>query len=207
MKLVPLFLCLVLFAALCCGCSSLTGRARVAAPAATVTGPGGASLVQAGDAQTPATAATSAGRSAFTIPQGQPVSLAPDGTATFTAAAPIVVTASFDTFKASGPSAFTPPAPPTPTDEAAGRASLWFRLGLALGVATGVFGLVKGWDAVAIGGGAVAVACLVALSLAAIPVWVWIVLGVGAAAIVGGPALWHLRVKHLTPPPVTAQTA
>lgn len=204
MKFVPLVLCILLVLAICAGCAPVP---VVVPPAATATGPGGASLVQGGDAQTPATAATSAGRSSFTVPASVPVSVSPDGTASFTSPTPLTFTASFEAFRASGPSAFAPPAPPTPTDEAAGRASLWFRLGLAAGIAAAVFGLVKSWDAVAIGGGAVAVACLVALSLAVIPVWVWIVLGTGLAAIVGGPALWHLRVKPLTPRPVTSQTS
>jgi hypothetical protein len=206
MKLVPLVLCIVLLLAIATGCA--TGRhAASRSPSATTTTPAGVTFKQTGDAATPATSTTTNGRSSFTIPAGVPVSILPDGTAAFTTPEPVTFSASFDTLRATGPQAFTPPAPPTPTDEAAGRASLWFRLGLAAGAALGIFGLVKGWDAVALGGGAVAAACLVALSLAAIPVWVWIALGVGAAAIVGGPALWHLRIKHLTPPPAAAQTA
>lgn len=205
------YLCFVALCFWCCflalgfplimlsGCA--TGRNPPRSPSSTVTTAGGGSFTQSGDAATPANVSTSTGRSSFTVPANVPVRVEPDGAALFTSPAPLTFSASFEAVHANGPAAFTPPAPPTPTDEAAGRASLWFRLGLAAGIAAGVFGLVKGWDAVAIGGGAVAAACLVALSLAAIPVWVWIALGVGAAAIVGGPALWHLRVKHMTPAP------
>lgn len=201
MKLVPFFLCLVLLCCLVTGCATFRPSPRP--PSATVETPGGGRFTQTGDAATGGNVTTTAGRSSFTIPAGVPVSILADGSAAFVTPEPLTVSACFDTLRATGPTSFTPPAPPTPTDEAAGRASLWFRLGLVAGIAAGIFGLVKGWDAVAIGGGAIAAACLVALSLAAIPVWVWITLGVGAAAIVGGPALWHLRVKHLeTPAPI-----
>ena len=195
MKTVPLFLCLVLFVTLACGCSSLTGRAK--SPAATMTAPNGGTLTQTGDAAKPAAASSSSGRSAFTVPKGVPVTIAPDGAASFTTTEPLTFSASFEAYRATGPQAFTPPAPPTPTDEAAGRASLWFRLGVAAGAALGIFGLIEGWKILALGGAALSGACLVALSLAAVPVWVWITLGIGAAAVIGGPALWHLKLAPL----------
>ena len=99
------------------GCANGARRVHAVAPAAVITG-AGASLTQNGEAQTPAAADTTAGRSALTIPAGTPVSIAPDGVATFTAALPISLTSSFDRFRATGPAAFTPPAPPTPADEA-----------------------------------------------------------------------------------------
>lgn len=124
--------CVVLLA----GCS--TGRrADPRPPAVTITGPGpaGGSLTQTGDAAAPATADTSTGTSGFIIPAGQPVSIAPDGVVSFTAAAPIQVAAQFSSFRAAGPAAFTPPAPPSPADEARGwgvRAFYLAALGCAL---------------------------------------------------------------------------
>lgn len=118
------------------GCSA-GRRADPRPPAVTITGPGpdGGSLTQTGDAAAPATADTSTGTSGFTIPAGQPVSIAPDGVVSFTAAVPIQVAAQFSSFRAAGPAAFTPPAPPSPADEARGwgvRAFYLAALGCAL---------------------------------------------------------------------------
>jgi MFS family permease len=69
------------------------------------------------------------------------------------------------------------------------------RLGLVAGIAAGVFGLVKGWDFVAWGGGAIAAGCVAGMALASVPPWLWAVFGVGAAACVIGPVIWHTKLK------------
>lgn len=112
------FVALSLVVAFGSGCAS--GRREPISPAATITGPAGASLAQTGDAATPAQADTAAGSSALVIPAGTAVSVAPDGTATFTAAEPVRIASEFTAFRATGPGAFTPPAPPSPADEARG---------------------------------------------------------------------------------------
>ncbi len=156
LRLVAIGLGLLLLVALT-GC--MPGGARPAqSPAATVTGPGGASLAQTGDAATPATADTSAGSSALTIPAGTLVTITAEGSATFTAAEPIALTSRFETFRATGPGAFTPPAPPTPADLARGFGVRAFYLAaLVCALAAGLC-LWRGYPLAAICAGGAAIA-------------------------------------------------
>lgn len=192
----------LLIAALCLaglGCSTFRRDREPESPAATITGPAGASLAQTGDAQTPATADTSAGSSALVIPAGTPVSIAADGTATFTAAEPVRIAATFSAFRAAGPGAFTPPAPPTPAEQARGWGVQVFQIALALGIAAAVFGLVRGWDFVMYGGAAVSAGAAFALFVASHPV-LFAVLGLGLGAAVAGVVIWHTKLKRAPSP-------
>lgn len=149
----------LLVAALClAGLGCQTSPRQVRAPAVTITGPAGASLAQSGDAATPAAAETSAGRSALVIPAGTPVAIAPDGVATFTAAAPVRLAAEFTGFRATGPGAFTPPAPPSPADVARGWGVRAFYLaGLGCALVAGLL-LWRGYPLAALATGGAAVA-------------------------------------------------
>lgn len=187
-------LLIILLAALLAGCAGWRSG-RPDTPPRVAAAVGGLPFEQTGAAAVPATAASTTTTTAATIPPGVAVTAAPDGSLTWTTAAPLAVVTTIRADTATGPAAFTPPAPPTPSDAAAGRASLLMRLGLVVGVALGVFGLVRGWDFVACGGGALAAGCVVGLSLAAIPAWLWVVFGIAAAACVLGPVLWHWKLK------------
>jgi hypothetical protein len=165
------------------------------APRARIDRPGLFQLYQDGLAQKPATATETTTQAAATVPPGVPVTAHPDGSITWTTAAPLSVVTTRTESAATGPAAFEPPAPATPTEEAAGLASLWMRLGLVAGIAAGVFGLVKGWDFVAWGGGAIAAGCVAGMALASVPPWLWLVFGVGAAACIIGPVIWHTKLK------------
>lgn len=194
-----LVLLIVLFLALLSpGCQSI--RAVASRPPQASVQAGGVSVDQEGAAASPATASTATTTTAATIPPGVQVTAHPDGSLTWTTAAPLSVVTTHTAETATGPAAFTPPAPPTPTEEAAGRASLWMRLGLVVGIAAGVFGLVKDWDFVAYGGGAIAAACVAGMALASIPPWLWAVFGIGAASCVVGPVIWHTKLKARAPP-------
>jgi len=79
---------------------------------------------------------------------------------------------------------------------------IWFWIGTLVGLAAGIFGLVRGWDLIMYGGGAIAAACLFAIFVQNYP-WILAIIGIGAALAVAGPYLWHTKVKHLqgqTPP-------
>gem|GEM_PF-2670015 len=197
---------LVVLAACCLaaftGCNTLRPAAK--SPETTATA-GGVSLSQSGDAAQPAHASETTTTTATVIPPGVPVTWHADGSVTFTPAAPLNLVTTRTEANATGPAAFTPPAPPTPTEEAAGRASLWMRLGLVGGIALGVFGIVRGWDFVGYGGGAIAAGCVAGLALASVPPWLWLVFGGAAAACVLGPIIWHWKLKPR--PPTTPATA
>lgn len=96
--------------------------------------------------------------------------------------------------RVSGPESFPPPSPPSPQEKARGKAVFWMWIGLPAGVVALLFGLVRNWDLVALGGGAVAGACALGLFVAAHPV-LFAVAGVGVALAVVGPWLWHTRIR------------
>jgi hypothetical protein len=97
-----------------------------------------------------------------------------------------------------GPVAFTPDKGPTIGEEKAAQADYWttlgLRVGMALGAAVAIFGLVRSWDLVMYGGAAVSGACLFGLFVQKHPV-LMIVIGIGAALAVVGPIIWHTKLK------------
>lgn len=177
------------------------------APRAEVTAPGVA-ISQDGDTPEPAAVNTSSSKAALPVPAGSVVRLAA-GTAegekvenkglSVELSAPSVLTVETVSTVASGPRSFTPPAPPSPVEISKGRAAFWLTLGLRVGMVLGFgalgFGLVRDWDLVAIGGGCIALACLVGELIERVPPWLWGLLGIGCAAAVIGPSLWHLKLK------------
>lgn len=73
-----------------------------------------------------------------------------------------------------------------------------FWVGLLVGVAAAIFGLVRMWNFVMWGGIAVAGASAIALFIHAYP-WLLAVVGAGIALKFAGPYLWYTKVKHLEP--------
>lgn len=194
--LLPLIFALF-FLCLPAGCA--VGR-HVVTPAARSTA-GAASIMQTGDAAKPAQAATNTQSASVPIPAGSTVVFNDKlGTLAVTLSGETILHTETRTDTVTGPQAFTPPAPPTPTDEAKGKAALWLRIGLVVGIAAGGFGLVERWSLVALGGGSVAAACFLGLSIEAIPGWLWAVLGIGGALAVAGPIIWHTKVKPAASP-------
>ena len=187
-------LCVVLaLAALLTGCQ--TGPA---APArATATAPSGLTVSQSGAALVPATATAKDDARTVQIPAGTVAEFNDKlGTLRLTFSAASVLTQTVKTESVTAPQSFTPPAPPSPAEIADGRAVLWYRVGVVLGIAAGLFGLVRAWDFVMWGGLTVAAACLAGLFIQSHPILI-LFLGVGAALMVAGPALWHLKLKDL----------
>jgi hypothetical protein len=62
--------------------------------------------------------------------------------------------------------------------------------------------LVRGWDFIAYGGGAIAAGCFTGMALASVPAWLWAVFGVGATACIIGPVIWHTKLKPTAAPVV-----
>lgn len=194
------------FALLCLalsGCSS--------APVAKVKA-GLAAVAQRGAAEVPARAEVATSRATLPLPAGTRVEVAPPAPkaqpdsafisqnlpVALTLPSPSVLTVETSAERASAPQAFTPPPPPSPSDLAAGRTVWVFRIAIFAGIVAGLFGLVRGWDFVALGGGCVAAGGLVGLALDAVPVWLWAVLGAGAAISGTGWAVWHFKLRGLS---------
>lgn len=198
MKTALALLCLAL-----AGCSS--------APVAKVKA-GLAAVAQRGAAEVPARAEVATSRASLPLPAGTRVEVAPPAPkaapdspfisqnlpVTVTLPAPSVLTVETTAERASAPQAFTPPPPPSPSDLAAGRALWIFRIAIFAGVVAGLFGLIRGWDFVAIGGGCIAAGGLLGLALDAVPAWLWAILGAGAAISATGWAVWHFKMRGLS---------
>lgn len=103
-----------------------------------------------------------------------------------------------------GPVAFTPDKGPTVGEEKSAQADFWtvlgLRAGIAIGIAMAIFGLVRHWDLVMYGGAAVAGACLFGIFVQQHPLLL-LVIGLGIAAAIVGPTIYHTKIKKLEQPP------
>lgn len=115
------------------GCSTLR---KIIPPSSTTTTPGGVILTQAGDAAKPATVSTETQTKTVPLPAGTNIVFDEKlGTVTLQLSKDSALTETTKAETATAPQAFTPPAPPTPTELAAGanKARTWyFSAGLGL---------------------------------------------------------------------------
>jgi len=173
---------------------------------------GPVAVKQTGPAAIPATADQVTSRASVPLPAGteikvsQPAGpdLRPDSSTAAAGSgvsvilpAPSVLTVETVSNRVSGPQSFSPPSPPSPVEIAAGKAAWLYRVGLLVGIAAGVFGLVRGWDFVMYGGAAVAAACGFGMFAESHPVLLFVI-GGGVVLAVVGPLLWHWKLKHQT---------
>ncbi len=174
---------------------------------------GQTAISQRWDAKVPAKAETLTQRATLPLPAGSRVEVTPrpdtatsigdaaGGVAAWSVTLPSPSTLSVESVqeRATAPQAFEPPAPPSPAETAAGRARLWLILAAAAGVALGAFGLIRGWDFVAVGGGVVAAGAVAGLALNAVPAWIWPTLAAGVAVAGTGWAVWWFKLRHASP--------
>lgn len=178
------------------GCSSVPRSAKSPAGESRA---GEVSVSQSGDAAQPASAASATQTATIPLPEGsEAVFNEKLGTLSVRLSAQSALTMTTRSDTATGPQAFTPPAPPSPADTATGRAVWVYRIALLVGAAAAVFGLVRGWDFVMYGGASVAVAAVIGLFVASHPVLV-AVIGAGVAFAAAGVLIWHLRLKKHSP--------
>lgn len=191
---------MVVWLALNLGACSLMPTKLAKPPAATIMLPSGAAVTQSGDAQKPASVSTATTTTTLPLPSGTEFVFDQKlpGVVTLRLSHDSALTTETKTEKAEAPQAFTPPLPPSPTEQGQARVHMYFWVALVAGVAAAIFGLVRGWDMVMYGGGAVAAACGFAIFAQSHPVLIGII-GAGAALAVAGPALWHLKLKALEP--------
>lgn len=176
------------------GCSTLR---HIVTPAASVTTPTGAVLTQTGDAQVPASVSTKTATASIIVPAQSIVwKNEQTGALEYRLAKDAPLTTVTRTEEAKAPTAFAPPAPPTPAELSDGKMVMFYRIGLVVGIAAALFGLVRDYTLVMIGGGCVAGACLFGLFVQSHPVLL-IIIGLGVALKFVGPYIWHTQLKTL----------
>jgi hypothetical protein len=101
-----------------------------------------------------------------------------------------------------GPKSFTPDKAPTIQEEKRAESDFWtdmgMKVGMVLGGAIALFGLVRGWDMVMLGGAAISGASMAGIFLSRNP-GLFLLIGGGLALSVAGPYLWHTKLKNLNP--------
>jgi hypothetical protein len=99
-----------------------------------------------------------------------------------------------------GPKSFTPDKAPTIQEEKRAESDFWTDIGMKIGMVLGgsiaLFGLVRGWDMVMLGGAAITGATMAGIFLSRNP-WLFLLIGGGLALSVAGPYLWHTKLKTL----------
>jgi hypothetical protein len=99
-----------------------------------------------------------------------------------------------------GPKSFTPDKAPTIQEEKRAESDFWTDIGMKIGMVLGgsiaLFGLVRGWDMVMLGGAAISGASMAGIFLSRNP-WLFLLIGGGLALSVAGPYLWHTKLKTL----------
>ncbi len=182
------------------GCSSLWRPALPKTPMVEVKE---GVVTTSGDAKVPAKVDTKKTDSVLTIPEGSRFEFNEKlGTMSLVMAKAGQIALNRTETAIQGPVAFDPPKQPTVKELSEAKSDYWtalgLKLGLAIGVAAGLFGLVRGWDLVMYGGGCVAAACAFGIFVEKHPILL-AVIGLGAAAAVIGPIIYHTKLKHLDP--------
>lgn len=163
----------------------------------------GGDVQVSGDAQVPAKVDTKKTDTVLPIPEGSTFVFNEKlGTLTMTLAKATQMTLNRTETAIEGPKSFTPDKGATIGEEKSAQADYWtllgLRAGVALGMAVAIFGLVRHWDLLMYGGGAVAAACLFGLFVEKHPL-ILIFIGLGVGACVIGPTIWHLKLKNIQP--------
>lgn len=201
-----------------CWTLALCGCATHRREASTIKAASGATVTAWGPVESPANVATNASVTTLPIPAGLTVTVDPEPVGAWDApavdvrkpmtvalAAPSELRIETRGEVVTAPKGYAPPEPPTPAQLADGRAVWLYRIGLVVGIAAALFGLVRGWDFVMYGGGVVAAACSVGLFAHSHPV-LFAVIGGGIALAGAGVFIWHTRLKAVDKPAPVSHT-
>lgn len=193
-------LCLVVVVLLLSGCTTSSFWRRAKAVVRTPS----SQITQSGDVAVPTQVHTTTTKTEVPIPAGSRITVeTPAPTAATVSLPSPVLSQSVTTESITGPSSFTPPVGPTPSEQSAGTVKLYSWFGVIIGAMAAIFGLVRGWNMVMYGGIAIAGACLLAIFVQAYP-WLFAIIGLGAGIAYAGPYIWHTKLKPTVPPNGTA---
>lgn len=191
-----ILLCLILS-----GCSRLAfWSALPKTPETKVTTPTGANVTMTGDAKTPSKVDTNVTVSSLQLPSGQNIRFnASLGTYDFTLSQPTTIETKATNTKVEGGIAYDPPKAPTLSEVKTETRKTWLYIAGFIGCAAALYGLIKDWHVVMVGGLCVAGAAVVGITISDYP-WILPVICVAAGFAVAGPYIWHvLGHKNLTP--------
>lgn len=179
------------------GCKSAPQR-HVAETPSVVVGQAG-DVAMKGDTPNPAKVNTSTSESVMPIPEGSTfVFNEKAGTLALTLSKATQIAVNRKETMVEGAVAFTPDKAPTLKEEKDAQSDYWVKLGLYAAVFVGggaaIFGLVRGWNLVMLGGGSTLGAGLFGLFIERHPL-ILVVIGVGVALKFAGPYLWHFHLK------------
>lgn len=105
-----------------------------------------------------------------------------------------------------GPTNFIPPAAPHPVDVASSNIRIWLYIGMVVGIAAVIFGLLQHWPLVSTGGMCVSGACAIGLFVQMYP-WIPWVIGIGVALKFFGPTLWLYLQRQRSTATATVTTS
>lgn len=195
---------ILLWCALACGCRLIPMRHVAQTPSVSIVeNDKGKTVKVDGDAKVPSKVDTKAAESRIPIPEGTKVEFNESlGTLTFVLSKPSVFTSERKETDITGPVSHEPDKAPTIKEEMDAKSDFWISLGLRVGVAVGmaaaIFGLVRDWNMVMYGGASVAGACLFGLFVVKHPILL-LIIGLGIAIAIAGPTIWHTKLKAKQP--------
>jgi hypothetical protein len=180
------------------GFGSALKQARQTPPSVEVVG---SDVKVDGAAKTPAKVNTDTSDTVLTIPEGSNFVFNEKlGTLSLTISKATQMTVKRVETAIEGPVAFDPPKQPTVGEIKDAQADFYtvlaLRIGAFLGIAAAIFGLVRGWDFVMLGGGIVAASSLFGLFVQKHPLLVGIIC-VGATLAASGVWVWHTKLKKV----------
>jgi hypothetical protein len=183
------------------GCKNSPVRHIAESPTVSATPSGG--VILTGDAQSPAKVNTAQTTSTLKLPEASTLVLNEKlGTLTVTLSKASEMAVNRTETAVEGPKAFTPDKAPTISEEMDAKSDAKVKIGLyacvLIGGVAGIFGLVRNWNLVMMGGFATAAAGLFGLFVQRHPL-ILLVVGLGVALKIAGPFLWHTKLKHAKP--------
>ena len=174
-------------------------KSKPAPPALSVTTEGGTRILASGDSPVAPKVGSLASRTAFRLPVGQAFSFdAQTGKVEVLKLSKDtdVVTTS-EKLDIEGQHSFTPPAAPTIAEVKNEQRKSWMYISFFVGICAGIFGLIRDWHLVMLGGVVVAGASVVGLFVVSHPIVTYILIG-GVTLALTGPYLFHI-MKVKTP--------
>lgn len=168
-------------------------------PTSTVTTTDGTVITTTGDTPTPPKSEITKTKTTLPLALGQALVFdSRNGKLELTLSRDVTLTNEVTQTKIEGPTSFKPPAPPTISDVKKEERKTYLYVVLFLGVAAAIFGLVRDWHVLMVGGACVAGAAYLGIFVTDHPVITILVCAAGGF-MVAGPYVYHLLKLQTAP--------